>query len=68
MCLICVEWEKQRMTSKEAMKAIGESLLHSNKVHTEHLIDLSEKIISSEVPLNATDSEADALWTDENRK
>lgn len=60
MCIICIEWEKGKMTSKEAFKAIGETM---NPKTQKHLEDLSEKILSKEVPLTETNADAEeAFW------
>lgn len=61
MCIICIEWEKQKLTSKEAFRAIGEIM---NSQNQKHLEDLSEKILQKEVPLTETDEEAEKeFWT-----
>lgn len=63
MCIICTEWQKQKLTSKEAFRAIGE-ILHTSKDESqvEHLRDLSEKILQSEVPETQSNQEADEAW------
>lgn len=66
MCLICVEWEKGKMTSKEAFRAIGESM---NPKTQKHLEDLSEKILAKEVPMPDTNEEADKdFWNSTHRE
>lgn len=66
MCVICVEWEKQKLTSKEAFKAIGEMM---NPKTQEHLEELSEKILAKEVPMPDTDADADeAFWNATHRE
>lgn len=60
MCMLCVEWEKQRITSKEAFKAIGEMITPTTK---EHLQELAERIIQKEVPETQTNKDAEeAFW------
>lgn len=59
MCIICLEWEKQKLTSKEAFRAIGEMMTPENQKHLE---ELSEKILQKEVPTTESDSQADADW------
>lgn len=60
MCIICVEWEKQKLTSKEAFRAIGEMMTTQTQKHLE---ELSEKILQKEVPMADTNAEADeAFW------
>ena len=62
MCLICLEWEKGKMTSKEAMRAMGEST-----ESTEHLLKLTERILDKDVPAGtAPDPELDAEWERKN--
>lgn len=63
MCNICIDWEKQRMTSKEAFRAIGEVLHTSNdKSQVQHAKELAERIIQKEVPTTETNEEADGDW------
>lgn len=60
MCIICLEWEKQKLTSKEAFKAIGEMMTPQTQKHLE---ELSEKILQKEVPLTETNADAEeAFW------
>lgn len=56
MCIICLEWEKQKLTNKEAFKAIGEMI---NPQNQKHLEELSEKILTKEVPMAETNVAAD---------
>lgn len=66
MCIICAEWEKGKMTSKEAFRAIGETMSTSTQKHLE---ELSEKILSKEVPLTETNAEAEeAFWNATHRE
>lgn len=62
MCIICTEWQKQKMTSQEAYRAIGEFMISADEKQVAHLMDLSEKIINQEVPNVAKDDEADHAW------
>lgn len=60
MCIICIEWEKGKMTSKEAFRAIGETMSPKTQKHLE---ELSEKIIQKEVPETETNKDIDeAFW------
>lgn len=69
MCMLCVEWEKQKITSKEAFGAINEMLSASkDKEQVKHLSDLSERIISAEVPDVPVDEELEKSWSDEFKK
>jgi hypothetical protein len=65
MCQICLDWEKEKLTAKEAMRNIGEAMLGGE---SQHLIDLAERIISKEVPLETTDAATDANWENEHRE
>ena len=64
MCMLCVEWEKQKMTGKEAFRAIGEMLIGADKEKTKHLMALSDKVLQKEVPMSETNPELDKNWTD----
>lgn len=60
MCIICTEWEKQKITSKEAFRAIGEMMTPKTQKHLE---ELSEKILQKEVPEPETNKDAEeAFW------
>ncbi len=63
MCIICTEWAKQKLTSKEAFRAIGE-ILHTSKDKAEldHVKELSEKILSNEVPETESNPQMDKDW------
>ena len=66
MCMLCVEWEKQKITSKEAFGAISEMISTTkDKNQVEHLKVLSERIISAEVPETKADEELEKNWSDE---
>lgn len=69
MCQICLDWEKEKLTAKEAMRNIGE-MIHSSKGKEEskHLLDLADKILSKEVPMNEADPGMDETWEKEHRE
>ena len=48
MCRICVEWEKEKMTNKEALNAIGELLADSDEETKTHLFELVNRVIDEE--------------------
>lgn len=48
MCQICLEWEKEKMTNKEALNAIGELLSDSDEETKAHLFDLVNRVIDEE--------------------
>lgn len=62
MCRICVEWEKGKLTAKEAFKNIGEVIAEADESTREHLFRLSDKIVDSELPSGDQDEEMDAAW------
>lgn len=64
MCLICVEWQSGKLTSKEAFKNIGELIMDEDKPQEErnHLFDLSDKILEKDLGQVATDDEMDEAW------
>lgn len=63
MCKICVEWENNRLTNKEAFGAIGE-MINTSKDESQvgHLKDLSERILDKELPNVGTNTEVDEAW------
>lgn len=69
MCMLCVEWEKRKITTKEAFGAIGEMLSATKDAkQIKHLTDLSNKILDEEVPFADIDADLDASWEEETRK
>lgn len=68
MCVICIDWEKGKMTSKEAMDAIREVIDTTDLERTGHLVKLAERIVNKEFPEPAAqDVELDAEWERKNR-
>ena len=51
-CIICTEWQKELMSSKEALANIGEMIENPNNSEEDvlHLLELSNKIVDREVP------------------
>lgn len=67
MCVVCKDWEKGKLTNKEALDAIGELASTSDdKIQTEHYLDVADKIMDKEVPLADADAELDRSWHEEN--
>lgn len=63
MCQICVDWEKGKMTSKEAMRAIGEVIGPAQGDENEHYIRLAERIVNKDVSSGTPANETlDAEW------
>ena len=50
MCLICIEWQANRMTNQEALRAVGEQTLNEKigKEHSEFLTEALERLIAIE--------------------
>ena len=67
MCLVCVEWQAGKLTSKEALSAVGE-LINSESEDSTHYYEVVEKIMDKEVPFASLDSEIDQRWHDENHE
>lgn len=61
-CMICNEWTKGSMSSKEALANIGEMIGDPNNTEedVEHLLNLSGKIVDKEVPFEE-DSDSSPL-------
>lgn len=63
MCYLCIEYEKQRLTSKEAFNAIGEMIsIAKDMEQIKHLEELSEKILQNEVPTPKDNADLDTDW------
>jgi len=65
MCIVCVEWEKGKLTSTEALRNLGEMIAVDSK-EKEHYLKVSGKILDKEVPMDDTDEELDQKWHEEN--
>ena len=62
MCMLCVEWEKGKLTSKEAMQALSEMLnTEEDETKLAHLFELSDKIIDKDIPFGVNDFDLDYL-------
>jgi hypothetical protein len=49
MCVVCLQWEKEKLTNREALGAIGELLDFSeDDSERTHLFGLVEKILGKE--------------------
>jgi hypothetical protein len=67
-CIICLEWGKGKMTSREAMGAISETIGNADTEKTKHLIELSGKIMDKDVsPGTDQNAELDEEWERKNR-
>jgi hypothetical protein len=58
-CIICLEWQKELMSSKEALANIGEMIENPNNSEEDvlHLLELSNKIVDREVPFEEWQSD-----------
>lgn len=65
MCIVCKDWELGKLTSKEALRALGELISGAKEKEKEHLFKVSEKILDKEVPLSENDEELDQKWHEE---
>lgn len=67
MCMICLEWDKGSMSSKEALGNIGETIGDPNNTEEEieHLMELSGRIIDKELPFKEWDNDDDVGILDE---
>lgn len=61
MCIICTEWEKGKLTDKEAMATVGEMIAKSDD-EAQHYFDLANKIVDKSVPPDTIDEEMDESW------
>jgi hypothetical protein len=62
MCQICVDWEKGKMTSKEALRAAGEIMYGTNEKNAQHAAEVVEKIMAKEVPQSSSNADLDEEW------
>ena len=64
--MVCVEWEKGKLSNKEALKVLGE-VIKTNKddKKAKHYFDVVDKILDKEVPLSDTNEELDQKWHEE---
>ena len=65
MCIVCKDWEAGKLTSKEALRALGELIASAKPKEKEHFFKVSEKILDKEVPVSETDEELDQSWHEE---
>jgi hypothetical protein len=65
MCIVCKEWTAGRMTSKEALRNLGELMQSASLAGKAHYDDVVEKILDKEVPLSDNDEELDQSWHEE---
>lgn len=54
MCIICVDFQKGRLTTKEARRALGEMVVTLDKRHVEELERTLSKAEAEEAKANKT--------------
>lgn len=61
-----MEWQKGKLTTKEAFRNLGESLNVANEEENfeqvEHLVELSNRLMDAEVPFEDSDEGLDRMW------
>lgn len=65
MCIVCLDWEKGKLTSQEALRALGELISGAKGKEKQHLFEVSEKILDKEVPMGESDEELNKNWHEE---
>ena len=66
MCIICKDLDN--LTAEEAMRNIGEALISTNDPDKiKHLIEVSDKVMDKDQPMEETDAGLDANWWNENK-
>lgn len=69
MCIICKDWAAGKITSKEAIKNLGEMIGMKGEADLDpkirHYYDAINKVIDKEVPFEETDEELDKSWHEE---
>lgn len=56
MCMICVEFQKQRMTTDEARRALGEMI---GDLESDHVREVERMIAEAENPPESRDDESE---------
>ena len=65
MCSICDDLKNKKIDSKEAFKRIGDALRSADQKTTRHLMNVSDTILDSEVPISERDEVAEGQWENE---
>jgi RNase H-fold protein (predicted Holliday junction resolvase) len=66
-CIICREWENERLTTKEAYRALGEQIGTAKTAEEkQHYMDLSDRILKKDLKEEDLDPGLDANWWSEN--
>lgn len=66
MCIICTEWEKERLTTQEAFRALGEQIGTAKTAEEkQHYMDLSDQILKKDLKEEEARDGLDAAWWNE---
>lgn len=57
MCVVCTDWLRGKMTSAEALRALGEMI--TANPGDEHYFKASDRIMDKEVPFKESEKEID---------
>lgn len=66
MCLVCAQWELGKLTSKEALRNLGEVMSLDKSSQNDHYLAVVDAIMAKEVgELKIDNSETEHEWHDE---
>jgi hypothetical protein len=69
MCIVCKDWEAGKLSSKEAIKNLGELIgmkgENDKDPKIRHYYKAVEKILDKEVPVSDSDEELNRIWHDQ---
>ena len=61
MCIICKDWQSGKMTSREALRAVGE-MMGTSGANERHLQSVVDKIMEKESPEGESNPDLDEEW------
>lgn len=64
MCKVCIQWEKGKLTDKEAIRTSGEMIqsFENDEETVQHYWDLVNKILDKSTGTNDSNQEMDETW------
>lgn len=65
MCIVCSDWQKNKLNIKEALGNLGELLRGATEKEKEHYLEVSEKLLDADLPTPKDDTELDQKWHEE---
>lgn len=72
MCIVCKDWQSGKLTSREAMRNLGELIGMKGEADLDpkirHYYEAVEKIIDKEVPMPENDEELNHNWQEETQE